>query len=115
MDMTKYNQAMSQKYWQTWNADVQARIDRDIEANRKADGAFEVDAPDGALVRVEQIDHAFRFGAHIFNFNRLGKTEYNDAYKASYGKGGLFMSATARTSSALGTASGSSAMAFRRA
>ena len=85
---------MGDAYWEIWNDAEQARIDADIEANRKADGAFEVDALDGAAVRVEQIDHAFRFGAHIFNFNQLGKTEYNDAYKASYGKGGLFNLAT---------------------
>ena len=85
---------MSDAYWSIWNDAEQARIDADIEKNRKADGAFEVDAPDGAAVRVEQLTHAFRFGAHIFNFNQLGKTEYNDAYKASYGAGGLFNQAT---------------------
>ena len=85
---------MSEDYWNIWNAEAQARIDADIEKNRKADGAFEVNAPDGATVRVEQLTHAFRFGAHIFNFNQLGKTEYNDAYKASYGAGGLFNQAT---------------------
>ena len=85
---------MSDAYWNIWNEAEQARIDADIEANRKADGAFEVDAPDGAKVRVEQLTHDFRFGAHIFNFNQLGKTEYNDAYKSSYGKGGLFNQAT---------------------
>ena len=85
---------MSDAYWSIWNDAEQARIDADIERNRKADGAFEVDAPDGVAVRVEQLTHAFRFGAHIFNFNQLGKTEYNDAYKASYGAGGLFNQAT---------------------
>ena len=86
--------AMSDAYWRIWNADVQRTIDADIEANRKADGVFEIAAPEGTEVRVEQLDHAFRFGAHIFNFNQLGKTEWNDAYKASYGKGGLFNQAT---------------------
>ena len=85
---------MSEKYWQIWNADEQARIDADIEANRKADAVFAVDAPAGTEVHVEQVDSAFKFGAHIFNFNQLGKTEYNDAYKASYGKGGIFNQAT---------------------
>ena len=85
---------MSEDYWNIWNAEEQARIDADIEQNRKADAVFEIDAPAGTEVKVEQLDHAFRFGAHIFNFNQLGKTEYNDAYKASYGKGGLFNQAT---------------------
>ena len=85
---------MSEKYWTIWNAGEQARIDADIEANRKADGVFAIDAPVGAEVKVEQLDSDFKFGAHIFNFNQLGKTEYNDAYKASYGKGGIFNQAT---------------------
>lgn len=85
---------MSEAYWAIWNAEEQAKIDADIEANRKADGVFAVDAPAGTEVTVEQLDHEFRFGAHIFNFNQLGKTEYNDAYKASYGRGGLFNQAT---------------------
>lgn len=85
---------MSEAYWQIWNADEQAIIDADIEANRKADGAFIVDAPIGTEVTVEQLSQDFRFGAHIFNFNQLGKTEYNEAYKASYGRDGLFNQAT---------------------
>jgi len=85
---------MSEAYWKIWNDAEQARIDADIEANRKADGVFAVPAPDGTEVDVEQVEHEFRFGAHIFNFNQLGKKEYNDAYKASYGEGGLFNQAT---------------------
>ncbi len=85
---------MSDKYWAIWNDAEQARIDADIERNRKADAAFALAAPAGAVVKVEQLTHDFRFGAHIFNFNQLGKTRYNDAYKASYGKGGLFNQAT---------------------
>ena len=86
--------AMSEAYWKTWNAEEQAKIDADIEANRKADGIFLVDAPAGTEVTVEQLDHDFRFGAHIFNFDQLGKSGWNDAYKASYGRGGLFNQAT---------------------
>jgi len=92
---------MSAAYWQIWNAAEQAKIDADIERNRKADYDVKVGGegeggavPDGTVVTVEQIAHDFRFGAHIFNFNQLGKTEYNDAYKASYGQGGLFNQAT---------------------
>ena len=84
--------AMSKKYWEIWNDAAQAKIDADIEKYRKADAAVAVAAPDGTSVKVEQISHAFFFGAHIFNFNQLGKTEWNDRYKALYGT--LFNSAT---------------------
>ena len=87
--------AMSEKYWSIWNDEVQAKIDADIERNRKADATVEIAAPDGAEVKVEQITHAFFFGAHIFNFDQLGKKEWNDRYKALYdGENGLFNSAT---------------------
>ena len=84
--------AMSDAYWKVWNDDVQAKIDADIEKYRKADASVEVAAPDGAEVKVEQVGHAFYFGAHIFNFNQLGKKEWNDRYKELYGT--LFNSAT---------------------
>ena len=84
--------AMSDKYWDIWNDQVQARIDVDIEKYRKADALVEVDAPAGTEVKIEQLSHAFFFGAHIFNFNQLGKKEWNDRYKKLYGT--LFNSAT---------------------
>ena len=83
---------MSDAYWKIWNDDVQAKIDADIEKYRKADASVEVAAPDGTEVTVEQASHAFFFGAHIFNFNQLGKTEWNERYKELYGT--LFNSAT---------------------
>ncbi len=84
---------MSEAYWKLWNPDVQARIDRDIEQNRKADGTFKLEGvPAGAEVRAEQVTHAFIFGAHIFNFNQLGTPERNQKYKDLYGT--LFNSAT---------------------
>ena len=92
--ITADGDVMGEAYRAIWNEAEQARIDVDIEKNRKADGVFEIDAPDGAEVRIEQLSHAFRFGAHIFNFNQLGSTAANDAYKASYGAGGLFNQAT---------------------
>ena len=85
---------MTEAYWKIWNAEEQAKIDADIEANRKTNGEFVIPASAGMTVKIEQLDHDFRFGAHIFNFNQLGKTEYNDAYKACYGAGGLFNQAT---------------------
>ncbi len=86
--------AMSPKYREYWNADVQAKIDADIEANRKADARAVSGAPPGAKVKVEQIRHAFIFGAHIFNYDQLGTDERNARYKALYGHDGLFNSAT---------------------
>ena len=88
------NDAMSPKYREYWNADVQAQIDADIEKNRKADAKAAIGAPPGAKVKVEQIRHAFIFGAHIFNFDQLGTDERNAKYKALYGHDGLFNSAT---------------------
>ena len=93
MDMEKYNKAMKPGYWERWNDDEQARIDADIEANRKADGSFAIDGvAAGTEVRATQISHEFIFGAHIFNFNQLGAHELNERYKALYGR--LFNSAT---------------------
>ena len=89
---------MDSRYWELWNDEVQARIDADIERNRKADcevkigGEGEGTVTNGTPVRVEQVSSAFFFGAHIFNFNQLGKKEWNNRYKELYGT--LFNSAT---------------------
>ena len=87
-------ESMSDAYWQIWNAEEQKKIDEGIERNRKADGAFALPVPDGTEIEVEQIDHEFRFGANIFNFNQLGSKELNDRYKAMFGNEGLFNQAT---------------------
>ena len=92
--MNNLNKFMSAEYLNLWNSDVQARIDSDIEKHRKADASFapvENLAP-GTEVKIEQVSHSFVFGAHIFNFDQLGKDEYNEKYKALYGT--LFNSAT---------------------
>ena len=83
---------MNEAYWKLWSDKVQAKIDADIEKYRKADAMMEVAAPDGAEVKVEQLTHAFHFGASIFNFNQLGTKERNDRYKALWRT--LFNSAT---------------------
>ena len=91
--MNEYNRVMSSGYWERWNDEVQAKIDADIEANRKADGEFVLEGiSDSTEVKVEQISHSFIFGAHIFNFNQLGNDERNEKYKALYGD--FFNSAT---------------------
>lgn len=84
---------MSEAYWNYWNAEEQARIDADIEKYRKADAKLQIsDLGRNRKVKVEQISHEFIFGSNIFNFNQLGKTEYNDRYKRAFGE--LFNSAT---------------------
>lgn len=84
---------MSEAYRAIWSPEVQARIDRDIEMNRKADGVFTLrGAAAGTEVKVEQLTHAFIFGANIFNFNQLGTPERNRKYKELFGT--LFNSAT---------------------
>jgi len=84
---------MSKAYWDIWNPEVQAKIDRDIDQNRKADATLQLtNIGKNAAVQVEQISHDFIFGAHIFNFNQLGTTERNSKYKELYGT--LFNSAT---------------------
>ena len=84
---------MSDAYWQLWNPEVQSRIDRDIEQNRKANATLKLEGVTaGTTVQIEQLSHDFIFGAHIFNFNQLGTTERNQKYKDLYGT--LFNSAT---------------------
>ncbi|OFY01282.1 MAG: 1,4-beta-xylanase [Bacteroidetes bacterium GWF2_42_66] len=84
---------MSEAYWKLWNPEVQAKIDRDIEQNRKVDAVCKLkDIKVGTEVKVEQISHDFIFGAHIFNYNQLGTTERNQKYKDLFGS--LFNSAT---------------------
>ncbi|MBR1608973.1 MAG: endo-1,4-beta-xylanase, partial [Kiritimatiellae bacterium] len=89
---------MSPAYYERWNADEQARIDEDIERYRKADVVVATGAPAGAEVQVEQVSHAFRFGAHLFNFDQLGSHERNERHKAlwsgTFADGALFNSAT---------------------
>lgn len=71
------------RYREQWNDEINAGIDERIERYRKADwsgGGF----PAGAEVKVEQVSHAFLFGSHIFNFDQLGRDDWNDVYKATF-------------------------------
>lgn len=83
---------MSDAYWIIWNPQVQARIDADIDANRKADAILRLNLPAGTKVSIEQVSHDFIFGAQIFNFNQLGTHERNERYKSLFGT--LFNRAT---------------------
>ena len=86
------NSVMSEKYWEVWNPAEQSKIDSDIERYRKADVSVSISAPAGTQVRVEQLSHAFYFGAQIFNFNQLGTPERNRRYREIFGT--VFNSAT---------------------
>ena len=92
MNRKEQESMLSEGYWSRWNPEEQARIDRDIERFRKAEGRFEVGAPAGREVKVEQVKQKFVYGAHIFNFDQLGTDERNRKYKELYGA--LFNSAT---------------------
>ena len=84
---------MSKAYWEMWNDSEQARIDADIEANRKADAVFTTGkVKKGTTVKVEQIRSSFAFGASSFNWDQLGSTESNAKYRNLFGT--LFNRAT---------------------
>ena len=84
---------MSPEYWNIWNDEEQARIDKDIDLYRKADGTFKVGKiKKGTQVRVEQVKSEFIFGASSFNWNQLGKKAYNARYRELFGT--LFNRAT---------------------
>lgn len=83
---------MSEKYWGIWSDNALAEIDRDIEKYRKGDfcekivddSRFGDVLPDGTVVSVEQISHAFRFGAHDFMVGRLATTDINRRYEEHF-------------------------------
>ncbi len=87
------DKVMSDAYWALWNPEVQAKIDKDIEANRKADAKVKLEgANENTVVQIEQVSHDFIFGAHMFNFNQLGDESLNARYRSLFGS--LFNSAT---------------------
>lgn len=71
-------------YEALWNDEVNAAIDARIEKYRKADARFALSVPDGTEVDVEQISHAFQFGSHIFNFDQLGRDDWNALYRSTF-------------------------------
>ena len=84
---------MSPAYWNFWNDDEQARIDRDIQRYRQAEAViFHENLEVGTTVEIEQLDHAFYFGASMFNYNQLGTPSCNQRYRELWGT--LFNSAT---------------------
>jgi len=85
---------MSEAYRAQWRApEVRSRIERGIQENRMADAVVKLPSvAAGSEVKVEQLDHAFLFGANIFNFDQLGSDELNRTYKEAFGT--LFNAAT---------------------
>lgn len=84
---------MPESYWRIWSDSEQNRIDADIERYRKAEGCFDqLGIPGDTEVEVEQVTHAFYFGAHAFNLGQLATPELNRQFRAYWGT--FFNSAT---------------------
>lgn len=84
---------MSPEYWSIWSDQEQDRIDKDIEQYRKADAVLKIGkVKKGTVVKVQQIESEFVFGASAFNWNQLGNETSNARYRELFG--GLFNRAT---------------------
>ncbi len=81
------------KYFDEQREAFDARVNEGIEQNRKGDATLTVvGAPAGAVVEVEQINHAFRFGANIFMLDEMENDEKNKIYRERFAE--LFNLAT---------------------
>jgi endo-1,4-beta-xylanase len=90
---TATNNPMSEAYSKIWNADVQKKIDENIEKYRKADVTYQLKGvSEGMEVKVEQISHSFIFGGNIFLFKHYDTKEKNAQYEDTFGT--LFNAAT---------------------
>jgi len=84
---------MSVAYLKIWNPEVQAKIDQDIEKNRKADAVLNIDKlPVGTEVNIEQISNDFLFGGNIFLYGNFKNAEKNRKYEDTFGS--IFNAAT---------------------
>ncbi len=70
-------------YRALWNDALNAGIDARIEQYRKADATVDGLTP-GVEVKIEQVSHTFQFGSHIFNFDQLGRDDWNEQYRATF-------------------------------
>lgn len=92
-DKNVISNVMSDAYLKFWNPEVQAKIDQDINQNRKAEAVCHLAGiKKGSEVKIEQISHQFLFGGNIFLFGDLGSPEKNKKYADTYGD--LFNAAT---------------------
>ncbi len=86
-------QVVTESYLQFWNTDVQAKIDQNIDRNRKAEAVCHLNGiKKGSEVRIEQVSHQFLFGGNTFLFGDLGSPEKNKKYADTFGD--LFNAAT---------------------
>ncbi len=77
---------MSKPYDEFWNDQVQEKIDRDIEVNRKGDVELIFKGvPAGTELVIEQSAHSFLFGGNIFLFGDLKTPEKNKKYEDTFG------------------------------
>lgn len=84
---------MPETYWLAWSDEEQGRIEEDIERYRKADARIgHLGIPGNTVVEVEQLTHAFYFGAHAFNLGQLATPELNRQFRTFWGT--FFNSAT---------------------
>ena len=81
--MGAWAEAVPAAYRALWNDKINSEIDARIERHRKADASV-AGLPSGAEVKVEQVSHAFQFGSHIFNFDQLGRDDWNAQYRATF-------------------------------
>ncbi len=73
------------KYFNEQREAFDARVEAGIEQYRKGDATLTVtDAPAGTTVEVEQLTHAFRFGANIFMLEEMETEEKNALYKERF-------------------------------
>jgi endo-1,4-beta-xylanase len=87
------NSVMGETYRKLWNPELQVKIDRDIDLNRKANALCRLkNVRKGTEVRIEQMSHQFLFGGNIFLFGDLKTAEKNKRYENTFGT--LFNAAT---------------------
>lgn len=83
-------QAEAPKYPDYWNDPaLSAKIDQDIDRNRKSDAVIQVinakgKPLSGVRVTIEQIDSSFHFGANIFMIDGYQTQEQNRRYEAAF-------------------------------
>ena len=81
---------MGEKYWANWTDADNARIDADIERYRKAD-CTATGFHAGEQVKVEQLTHAYLFGANFFLFghqtNEHDRVAYEGLWKGLFNAG----------------------------